>query len=36
MDPFILKKLNERNDLLNSEGYDQSADIWSLGECVMR
>jgi serine/threonine protein kinase len=31
MDPFILKKLNERNDLLNSEGYDQSADIWSLG-----
>ena len=31
MDPFILKKLNERNDILNSEGYDQSADIWSLG-----
>ena len=31
MDPFILKKLNERNDLLNSQGYDQSADIWSLG-----
>ena len=31
MDPFILKKLNERNDLANSEGYDQSADIWSLG-----
>ena len=26
-----LKKLNERNDILNSEGYDQSADIWSLG-----
>ena len=31
MDPFILKKLNERNDLLNSEGYDKSCDIWSLG-----
>ena len=31
MDPFILKKLTERNDLANSEGYDQSADIWSLG-----
>ena len=31
MDPFILKKLSERNDLANSEGYDQSADIWSLG-----
>ena len=31
MDPFILKKLNERNDLLNSQGYDQSSDIWSLG-----
>ena len=31
MDPFILKKLNERNDLAGSEGYDQSADIWSLG-----
>ena len=31
MDPFILKKLKERNDLKNSEGYDQSADIWSLG-----
>ena len=31
MDPFILKKLTERNDLSNSEGYDQSADIWSLG-----
>ena len=31
MDPFILKKLNERNDLKDSEGYDQSADIWSLG-----
>ena len=31
MDPFILKKLTERNDLANSEGYDQSCDIWSLG-----
>jgi len=31
MDPFILKKLKERNDLKDSEGYDQSADIWSLG-----
>ena len=31
MDPFILKKMNERNDLVNSDGYDQSADIWSLG-----
>ena len=31
MDPFILKKLSERNDLANSEGYDQSCDIWSLG-----
>ena len=31
MDPFILKKLSERNDLANSEGYDQKADIWSLG-----
>ena len=31
MDPFILKKLTERNDLVNSEGYNQSADIWSLG-----
>ena len=31
MDPFILKKLTERNDLVNSQGYDQSADIWSLG-----
>ena len=31
MDPFILKKLTERNDLANSEGYNQSADIWSLG-----
>ena len=30
-DPFILKKMNERNDLKNSEGYDKSADIWSLG-----
>ena len=33
MDPFILKKLSERNDLAGSEGYDQSADIWSLGSC---
>ena len=31
MDPYILKKLTERNDLAESEGYDQSADIWSLG-----
>ena len=31
MDPFILKKLTERNDLANSEGYNQSCDIWSLG-----
>ena len=31
MDPLILKKLNERNCFLNLEGYDQSADIWSLG-----
>ena len=31
MDPLILKKLNERNYFLNLEGYDQSADIWSLG-----
>ena len=31
MDPFILKKLNERNDLADSDGYDQKADIWSLG-----
>ena len=31
MDPFILNKLVNRNDLKNSEGYDQSADIWSLG-----
>ena len=31
MDPFILKKLNERNDLKNSEGYNKNADIWSLG-----
>ena len=31
MDPFILKKLNERNDLANSQGYDKSSDIWSLG-----
>ena len=31
MDPFILKKVNERNDLANSQGYTKSADIWSLG-----
>jgi calcium-dependent protein kinase len=31
MDPFILKKVNERNDLANSQGYNKSADIWSLG-----
>ena len=31
MDPYILKKLTNRNDLANSEGYDKSADIWSLG-----
>jgi len=31
MDPFIHKKLAERNDLSNSEGYNKSADIWSLG-----
>ena len=30
-DPLILKKLSARNDLKNSEGYDKSADIWSLG-----
>ena len=31
LDPIILKKKNERNDLKNSDGYDKSADIWSLG-----
>ena len=31
MDPFILKKVNERNDLADSQGYNKSADIWSLG-----
>ena len=31
MDPFILKKVKERNDLANSQGYTKSADIWSLG-----
>ena len=31
MDPFILKKLNERNDLVDSKGYYKNADIWSLG-----
>lgn len=31
LDPIILKKMNERNDLKNSDGYDKSADIWSLG-----
>ena len=30
-DPRILKKLAERNDLKDSDGYDKSADIWSLG-----
>ena len=30
-DPLILKKMNARNDLKNSDGYDKSADIWSLG-----
>ena len=27
----ILKKMNERNDLKYSKGYDKRADIWSLG-----
>jgi serine/threonine protein kinase len=31
IDPIILKKVSERNDLKNSEGYNKSADIWSLG-----
>ena len=31
MDPFILRKVNKRNDLVNSQGYNKSADIWSLG-----
>ena len=31
LDPIILKKMNERNDLKDSDGYDKSADIWSLG-----
>ena len=31
MDPFIYKKHIGRNDLANSEGYNKSADIWSLG-----
>jgi len=31
MDPFIYKKHIGRNDLVNSEGYNKSADIWSLG-----
>ena len=30
-DPIIIKKMNARNDLKYSEGYDKSADIWSLG-----
>ena len=30
-DPRILKKMAERNDLKDSDGYDKSADIWSLG-----
>ena len=30
-DPIILAKMRARNDLKNSEGYDRSADIWSLG-----
>ena len=30
-DPLILKKMKERNDLKNSDGYNRSADIWSLG-----
>ena len=30
-DPLILKRMNERNDLKDSDGYDKSADIWSLG-----
>ena len=30
-DPIILKKMNERNDLKYSKGYDRRADIWSLG-----
>ena len=30
-DPIILARLSERNDFKNSDGYDKSADIWSLG-----
>ena len=30
-DPIIVEKMNARNDLKNSDGYDRSADIWSLG-----
>ena len=30
MDSFTLKKLTERNDLINSQRYDKSSDIWFL------
>ena len=30
-DPLILKRMNERNDFKNSDGYDKGVDIWSLG-----
>ena len=31
MDPFILEKYKNREDLKTDEAYDQSVDIWSLG-----
>ena len=31
MDPILLKKLADKNGFTNSLGYDEKADIWSLG-----